>query len=255
MLLIIGGSNDAEARSAVAHLNTRPGPQRAALLDATDLSHQGWRLLAKYPRVGSIVAEGKVLPISDVTGVLVRRLAVYPEELQHVHEDDRAYVASEMTALLAWWLRVVPVPVLNRPAGGVLCGPARRPEQWRVAARNLGFPVVRLRREATRPPILPAIHTEIVAVGDEVVGNAPQAQVDCVLALSREANAALLYAGFDEVGALVTVHALPRLSVELVEALERYVALNPESGRPPAEWSAHRTRSIGSSYVPVGAQR
>ena len=253
MLLIIGGSNDAEARSAVAQLNARPGPRRAALLDAIDLSRQGWRLLAKDPRGGSLVAEGKVLPVGDVTGVLVRRLAVYPEELQHVHEDDRAYVASEMTALLAWWLRVVPVPVLNRPAGGVLCGPARRPEQWRVAARALGFPATRLRREATRPPILPAIHAEIVAVGEEIVGEASQAQTDCVLALSREANVALLCAGFDEFGALAVAHALPRLSVELVEAVERHVELNP-AARPPAEWSTHRTGSIGSIYLPAGAQ-
>jgi hypothetical protein len=254
MLLIVGGSNDAEARSAVAHLNRRPGPQRAALLDAADLSHPGWRLLAKDPHRGSIVAEGKVLPVSDLTGVLVRRLAVYPEELHHVHADDRAYVASEMTALLAWWLRVVPVPVLNRPASGMLCGPARRPEQWRVAARGLGFSVAPLRREATRPPILPAIHTEIVAVGEEIVGEAPQAQADCVLALSRDANVALLYAGFDEFGALVIAHALPRLSVEVIEAVERHVELNRESDRPPAEWPIHRMRSIGSISVPAGAQ-
>jgi hypothetical protein len=254
MLLIVGGSNDAEARSAVAHLNARPGPRRAALLDAVDLSRQGWRLLTKNPRAGSIVADGKVMPVGDVTGVLVRRLAVYPEELQHVHPDDRAYVASEMTALLAWWLRVVPVPVLNRPAGGVLCGPARRPEQWRVAARDLGFPVARLRREAARPPIMPAIHTEIVVVGEEIVGEAPQAQADCVLALSRDASVALLYAGFDEFGSLVMAHALPRLSVELVEAVERYAELNPESARTSPDWSTHRARSIGSIYVPAGAQ-
>ncbi len=254
MLLIIGGSYDAEARSAVAHLNARPGPQRAALLDAADLSHQGWRLPAKDPYSGSIVAEGKVRPISDITGVLVRRLAVYAEELHHVHEDDRAYVASEMTALLAWWLRVVQVPVLNRPAGGILCGPARRPEQWRVAARDMGFPVVRLRREATRSPILPAIRAEIVVVGDAIIGEAPRAQADCVLALSREANIALLYAGFDEFGALVTAHTLPRLSVELVEAVEHHVELNLESDRPSAEWSTPRLRSIASACVPAGAQ-
>jgi hypothetical protein len=254
MLLIVGGSNDTEARSAVAHLNARPGPQRAALLDAADLSRQGWNLLARDPDGGSVVAEGRVLPVSDITGVLVRRLAVYAEELHHVHVDDRAYVASEMTALLAWWLRVVPVPVLNRPAGGILCGPARRPEQWRVAARDLGFPVVRLRREATRPPSLPPIHTEIVAVGEEIVGEAPQAQADCLLALAREANVPLLYAGFDEFGVLVTAHALPRLSVELVEAVERHVELNRESDRPSAEWSTRRTASTGSNCVPVGAQ-
>ena len=82
----------------------------------------------------------------------------------------------------------------------------------------------------------------------------PTAQADCLLALSREANVALLYAGFDEFGALVMAHALPRLSVELVEAVERHVELNRESDRPSAEWSTRRTASTGSNCVPVGAQ-
>jgi hypothetical protein len=195
-----------------------------------------------------------VVPVNDLTGVLTRRLAVYPEELQHVHADDRAYVASEMTALLAWWLRVVTVPVLNRPAGGILCGPARRPEQWRVAARNLGFPVARLRRQATRSPIMPPVHAEMVVVGGQIVGHAQPAQADCALALSREANVALLYVGFDELGALVMAHSLPRLSVEVVEAVDRYVELNGESDRPSAEWSTYQTTSIGSNCGPAGAQ-
>jgi hypothetical protein len=226
MLLIVGGANDAEARSAVAYLNARPGPQRAALLDAVDLSREGWRLLANDPSSGSFVAEGKVLSVCDVTGVLVRRLAVYPEELQHVHVDDRAYVASEMTALLAWWLLVLPAPVLNRPRGGVLCGPGWRPEQWRAIARTLGYPVVRIRRETTRLAVPPNVCTEVVAVGADTVGEAPRSQTDCVVAMARESRVALLYAAFDESGALLKAHVLPRLSIELLEAVEQFVMLN-----------------------------
>ncbi len=222
MLLIVGGKHDAEALSAVARLGLQQGPRQVALLDAEDLSLPGWQLNTNDPGGGFIVAGGSVVSVHDLTAILVRRLIVYPEELAHVHADDRAYVASEMTALLAWWLRVVPVPVLNRPHGAVLCGPGWRPEQWRALANRLGFQVVRLRRNVREPAVLPVAATEAVLIGDVVVGEVPMKARECLVALAKEAKIDLLYAAFDEEGALLTTHTMPRLSRELTDAIARY---------------------------------
>jgi hypothetical protein len=232
MFLIVAGTHDADARSAVNRLESRLGARRAAILDALDLSRSGWRLSTNDPGGGTIVANGRVVPVRNVTAILVRRMAVYFQELGHVHADDRAYVASEMTALLAWWLRVVPVPVLNRPSGGaMLCGPGWRPERWRALANRLGFPVVHLRREISETVRLPPVVTEVVSVGEMIVGEAPSALADCLLALARAAKVALLYAAFDQSGALVTAHTLPQLSEDLVEAVAQYVELEGEKER------------------------
>jgi hypothetical protein len=249
MLLIVGGTHDTDAHSAVAWLKLKLGPRQAALLDAVDLSRPGWRLFANNPEGGAIVASGRVVPVRDVTAVLVRRMAVYSQELGHVHADDRAYVASEMTALLAWWLRVVPVPVLNRPTGGaMLCGPGWRPERWRALASRLGFPVVRLRREISKPALLPAVVTEVILVGEMIVGEASRPVADCLLALARAAKIALLYAAFDRRGALVTAHTLPPLSEDLLEAVAQYAGLEGKKDRVGSE----RLPGICERALPVG---
>lgn len=223
MLLIIAGAHDAEARAAADWL----GPEQAVVLDATDLSRPGWCLLAHEPGSGTIVAGGRELAVRRLQGILVRRLAVYPQELGHVHADDRDYVASEMTALLAWWLRVVPVPVLNRPGRAALCGPGWRHAEWRACARRLGFPVAHL------PPVTVAGHvaaepkaaTEIVLVGELLVGEAQPEMVKCLQALAAAANATMIQGVFDGSGALVTAHPLPPLTKELLAAVRQHARL------------------------------
>jgi hypothetical protein len=180
--------------------------------------------------------------------ILVRRLAVYPQELGHVHEDDRAYVASEMTALLAWWLHMVPVPVLNRPDRAALCGPGWRPEQWRVCAGRLGFPVVRLSREteSNRPVAFPDVTTELVLVGKLLVGEAQPLMAECLAALASAAKAPLLYGAFDANGALITAHTLPPLSHELLAKVMQYAGLEIEESEITAECA---TGVLGGTLV------
>jgi hypothetical protein len=241
MFLIVAGTHDADAHSAVTRLELKLGPQQAAILDALDLSRPGWRLFTSDPGGGTIVASGRVVPVRDVTAILVRRMAVYFQELTHVHADDRAYVASEMTALLAWWLRVVPVPVLNRPGSGpMLCGPGWPPERWRALASRLGFPVVHLRREINKPALMPAVVKEVVSVGKMIVGEAPRSLADCLLALARAADVALLYGGFDQNGALVSAHTFPRLSEDLLDAVVHYAGLEREEDRVQEVFSVPR---------------
>jgi hypothetical protein len=55
----------------------------------------------------------------------------------------------------------------------------------------------------------------------------------CLLALARAAEVALLYAGFDQNGALVSAHTFPRLSEDLLEALAHYAGLEREKDKVP----------------------
>jgi hypothetical protein len=117
LLLVVAGAADDEARAAAAALGTQ-----AILLEPRDLSRPGWSL--RPGRTGGhIVAGGRHVDVEAISGVLTRRTAIYPEELTHVAETDRHYVAAEMTALLVWWLGTLPARVLNRPGCGAICGP------------------------------------------------------------------------------------------------------------------------------------
>lgn len=221
MLLIVGGERDAEALAAVESF----GHDRAALLTAKDLSQPGWNLPFLRPSDHRIIVGGRAISADSITGVLVRRLAVYPQELIHVHEADREYVASEMTALLTWWLHELPMPVLNRPAAGVLCGPGWRPEQWRALAARLGHAVTASTRTGRDPEALPLGRTEVVTIGDAVAGEPNVALVDRTLALARAGNAPMLCAVFGEGDVFLRAHCMPGLTPDVLAALERYLRL------------------------------
>jgi hypothetical protein len=221
VLLFIGGEHDPEVLAAVATL----GPKRAVLLDARDLSRRGWILSTGRPSEGWIVAAGRPLAISDLTGVVVRRLGVYPAELPHVQEQDRGYAASEMTALLLWWLHALPVRVMNRPGAGMLCGPGWRPAQWRAQAARLGYPVARCSRNSRAADPLPSRETEIVVAGGTVIGDPPAELAGCALSLARAANADLLHAAFDSSGRFLGAHPMPALSPAVLDAIASYIGL------------------------------
>ena len=223
MLLIVGGAHDVEVLAAVSTL----GPGRAVVLDAADLSRPGWSLSIDAPHQGRIVAGGESMAVAKLTGVLIRRLAIYQQELQHVQPSDREYVASEMTALLHWWLSVLPLPVLNRPGAGLLCGPGWRPEYWRSLAVRLGYPVVAAIRNTRPPELLPPAKTEVIVVGEAVAGDPPGDLAVRALALARAGNAQLLSASFSEDGLFLGAHSMPRLTPEVLAAVAHYMKLAP----------------------------
>lgn len=120
------------------------------MLTAADLCMPGWRVLASDPAGSCAVVDGEIVPVSSITGVLVRLAAITEQDLPVITAADRGYAAREMTAFLAYWLSSLPCPVLNRPAASGLCGPGWRGERWVLAAARLGLPVTP-RRHRTPP--------------------------------------------------------------------------------------------------------
>lgn len=162
----------------------------ALLVEADDLSAPGWCLDPQAPEATRIVAGGHVVDMAEISGIVVRRPAVFPQELLHIDPIDRSYVAAEMTAFLRCWLALVPVPVLNRPTAVCLGGAGWRASQWRKAARRCGFHIT----------IGHADVVELAVVSGKVLGAASDATGAFARALARAAGVELLAltVAFDE---------------------------------------------------------
>jgi len=132
----------------------------------------------------------------DISGVLVRASHVAAEDLGHIAEPERRYVAAEMTAFLIHWLTQLPCPVLNRPSAGCLGGPGWHPEHWAVMAGRVGLDTLPVQRQVGFPP--PDSHpasdgTRVVTVvGEQVFGDGSSALRHKVIALARLARTDLV---------------------------------------------------------------
>jgi hypothetical protein len=159
-------------------------------LSPTDLSYEGWSVSHPPWAEDSFVASGDTHKTQSVTGVLVRLDAISPEDVAHIHPEDRSYVAAEMQALLAYWLTALGNRVLNRPSTTTLLGPSWTQEQWLHAAAAVGIPVVDL-DVADGAPDAPPFESEMVTVvGTQPFGGSERTQ-RWAKTLAREAGVAL----------------------------------------------------------------
>jgi hypothetical protein len=147
MLLIVTNQYD----NTAAALAVQWGRADVRIMRPSDLSVGGWSYRPGDVGVSRFVAGGSPARTSDLSGVLTRMACVFEGDLRHIQPADRAYVASEMTALLLAWLSELPVPVINRPTATCLCGPLWSQERWLHMAAGLGIPVVTARRQVRQP--------------------------------------------------------------------------------------------------------
>ena len=141
----------------------------------------GWCHQLGATDVSTAVVSGHVVATAEIAGVLTRLPCVTEHELPHIVPADRAYVATEMTAFLAFWLSELACPVLNRPTPACLTGPNWRPEQWVHAAAQLGMPVCPVHRQALLTADVPAANSEQQPVTITVVGRHCFGTVDATL--------------------------------------------------------------------------
>jgi hypothetical protein len=173
--MIVASQRDRAAR-ILAHRWRALG---AVLVTSSDLSAVGWRDHVGRHAPATARVDGRVVPADAITGVLIRLFAIDERELTHIVQDDRAYVAQEMTAFLVSWLSSLSCPMLNRPTPGCLAGPAWRRERWIHEAARLRIPVVPVRKSAAPgrapTPELPAPgHSTVTIVGDRWFGDADE---------------------------------------------------------------------------------
>ena len=211
--LIVAASDDVVAQTLTSlwdgtHLVTPLG-----------LSKPGWRYDPARADASRVVThDGALIDARDVRGVYVRLSHVRVEDLQHIVEHDRAYVAAEMTAFLLAWLTQLSCPVVNRPVPYCLAGPCWRPERWARTAAKLAIPVRSVRRDSADNAewAAPSAPIGVTVIGDRWFGEMTDLTGEQAVQLARAADADVLYAIFEATPAstpqFVTAHVWPDLT-------------------------------------------
>jgi|HubBroStandDraft_1064217.scaffolds.fasta_scaffold00773_8 hypothetical protein len=222
MLAIVASRHDATARmlaDAWSHLD-------AALLTATDLSTPGWRYEIPAGPQECAVVDGRRVPRGEISGVLIRLPCVTADELGHVAAEDRAYVATEMTAFLAAWLSNLACPVLNRPTINCLSGPAWRNEQWLHLSARIGIPTVEWELDTELPVCGAPAGSSVTVLGNRCFGEVHGTLQDHACSLARAAGVELLevrFTGPDADAPLRAVSLWPDLTPpEVCDAIGQY---------------------------------
>ncbi len=167
MIVVLASRHDEVAADLVARWPA------AALCSAEDLIQRGWAWPATAKgSAATWVIGGKIVPDEHVTGVFVRRSTVYAEELTRTHPDDRAYLAAETHAFLAYVLSSTAARVVNPvDEGGAYGEAALRPERWMQAAVEAGVALAPLRVRSSGRQHAPVRATSFEVVGEQVLGN------------------------------------------------------------------------------------
>jgi hypothetical protein len=215
VIVVVGSRHD---RVAAALVRAWPG---AALCSAEDLTSPGWRWeLPVGPVANTWVVDGEAVPDDDVSGVFVRRSAVYPEELTATHPEDRSYLAAETHAFLVFVLATTSGAVVNPVGDGSLGDEAIRPERWMPAAHGCGLTPAPVRMSnRARPRKLRTRTLEVV--GDESFGDVPERLHRAARALAATLDLAWATFVFDGRSRLVTITATSAPSDEATNALGR----------------------------------
>jgi hypothetical protein len=150
------------------------------------------------------VVDGIPVPDEEVTGVFVRRSAIYPVELPGTHPDDREYLAAEANAFLAFVLATTRAVVVNPLVDGMPAAEALRPERWMAAAGRLGVLVAPVRLAGgTMQAGSPSTVVEVV--DGVAVDGAPNREAEAAVAVADALELRWATAAFDDERRLVGI--------------------------------------------------
>jgi hypothetical protein len=223
VIVVFASSYDLSASSLVA----RWADYNASLLTCDDLSVTGWRDYLHSQQTSTAVVSGRVVPVEEIRGVLIRWPGVFEPELVKIAPADRGYVAREMMAFLVSWLSRLKCPVINQPTPVNLTGPAWRLEQWTYVAARLGIPVQTAKRHVS-------YHSDgdgqnlnpstaiVTVVGERCFGDVEAPLLAQSSKLAKAANVSLLNVAFSGTTAgsyFAGADLMPTLSAETTEAV------------------------------------
>lgn len=133
--LVVADARDETADEFVGRFS----PGRAVVVSGTSLAHQEWCIdFSDFDR-SYLRIDGERYAVTDIDAIVSLTPVIKPYELLGIAEEDRAYVASELTAFLTYFGNRYAGRGINKPAIGNLLGSNWRKERWYVAARSVGF--------------------------------------------------------------------------------------------------------------------
>jgi hypothetical protein len=214
---------------AAQRLVERWAAHGGCLLTCSDLSTAGWSYHLADRLSATAVIGGRKVSVEEIQGVVTRLPWVTEHELVSIAPIDRAYVAAEMSAFLAFWLSDLNCPVLNRPLPGSLNGPPWRREQWMFAAKRVGMRVVPERRQLSfksggLPPEQLAAST-VTVVGERCLGQVEGILLEQSRKLAEAANVELLNVQFSDVNsdaAFLNATVYPEFNIETADAVLQF---------------------------------
>lgn len=217
MIVVLASRHDEVAADLVARWPA------AALCSAEDLTQRGWVWpAAAKGNAATWVIGGEIVPDEHVTGVFVRRSTVYAEELTRTHPDDRAYLAAETHAFLAYVLSATAARVVNPvDDGGTYGEAALRPERWMQAAVEAGVAVAPLRVRSSGRQHAPVRATSLEVVGEQVLGNSSPILAASALEVCRRLGLCWALTSFDKSGRLSAITTTTAPSPPAADALAR----------------------------------
>jgi hypothetical protein len=221
MYLVVTSRVDDSSRSLAAAMG-------AVELTPADLSTPGWEL-RDHHGPDRFVASGVEHSTDELRGVLVRLPFIFAQELGHIEEEARGYVAAELTATLKYWLSTLECPIVNPSTAGCLSGPNWRPEHWQRCAASVGVPCLPVRRGTS----LESGRTDdghastVTIIGDQQLSPSVNPRlVTWTEALAERASTPLLSATYveDDSGGprLAWVEPFPQLEPSAADAILRH---------------------------------
>jgi hypothetical protein len=223
-LLLLARAEDAAARTL-----RQQAPHRLAHASLADLSCTGWRYESGRPEQASACAGGHVIPAEHITAVVCRFDVIRPAELPHVHRDDRAYVAAEITAFLRAWLAQFAGRRFNEPTWASLAGPAWHSLQWTWRVARIGVPVAALSRSPANIPLARCETVVATVVGGDVFGPTDPTLIDYSLRIARAVKSELLAVTFvrDHEWRFLSADPCPELDSVTAAAVVRRAFTHP----------------------------
>jgi hypothetical protein len=178
---------------------------------------------------------GRQLAGRQITGLITRLPAVTEDELQHIVQEDRSYVAAEMHAFLFAFLAALPCPIVNPPSPACLCGPNLREVQWRKLVRELKIPLPEEfaggRAIAAATPT--ETMSEVAVIKERTMGAEEESLRRWTRALAQAAGLPYLRVRYSYVRRMPCfVGADPRPQLESEEIADALLECFPEKGPP-----------------------
>lgn len=218
MIVVVGSRHDSVATRLVARW---PG---AALCAAEDLTRGGWVWRHAHPASRRWVVGGQRVRDADISGVFLRRSAVYAQELVGTHADDRDFLAAEAHAFLTCVLASTSARVINPVVDGAFGEEALRPEHCAEAAVRLGIPLVPVRVSSHPRRYRRARTHEVEVVAGESFGAAPERVHVRARELAREMRLCWVVTVFDARQRLLALTQARAPSDEASDVLGRVLA-------------------------------